>query len=346
MVAANPVINLPEPLRLDVTGTSDVASATEATRAFALAIGFNELQREQLSIVAAELASNLVRHAGGGTLKLTALANTERRGLQIESEDKGPGITDVELALTDGYSTAGGLGTGLGSVNRFMDELEFHQLQPSGLRILSQRWIRPSTQSLSQRRLECGAATRACQRAPENGDAIVVQQWEDNALVGVIDGVGHGQLAQKASQAARQYVEQHFDQPLQKLFLGVNRTCRATRGVVMALGKFDLRRGTLSVGSVGNVETRLLQTSAHVHLVSRRGILGLNAPEPLVTESTWHENNLLVMHSDGVQSRWNWDDFKASASLSPGLIARRLLKELGTLEDDATVLVVKNAARA
>src|SRR5205807_382132 len=104
-------------------------------------------------------------------------------------------------------------------------------------------------------------------------------------------------------------------------------------------------RGTVSLASVGNVEVRLLQTSAHVHLVSRRGILGLNAPEPLVTENAWDENNLLVMHSDGVPSRWNWDDFKASASLSPALIARRLLKELGTLDDDATVLVVKNAAR-
>ena len=343
MVAANPLTNLPKPLRLEIAGANDVARAAQATRVFAQAIGFPEVEREQLSLVAAELASNLVRHAGGGALRLTTLTNSERRGLQIDSEDRGPGISDVDLALTDGYSTAGGLGTGLGSVNRLMDELEFHQLQPSGLRIQSQRWIRPSTHSVSHRHLECGAATRACRRAPENGDAIVVQQWQDNALVGVIDGVGHGELAQKASQAARHYLEQHFDQPLQKLFLGVNRTCRATRGVVMALGKFDLRQGTVSLASIGNVEIRLLETPAHVHMVSRRGILGLNAPEPLVSENAWRENNLLVMHSDGVANRWNWELFKTSAPLSPALIARRLLRELGSLDDDATVLVVKSA---
>ena len=94
-----------------------------------------------------------------------------------------------------------------------------------------------------QRRLEFGAATRSYRLLPENGDAFIIQQWEGHALGGLIDGLGHGELAQKAAQTARHYVEHHFDQPLANIFLGVGRACRATRGVVMTLSLLNLSSG-------------------------------------------------------------------------------------------------------
>ena len=150
-------MNAPAPKTIEVQQAADVDHATEAARQFALGIGFSAPESEQLALAAAELASNLVRHAGGGSIKLTLLDSSQRRGIQIESHDNGPGIANVELALTDGYSTAGGLGHGLGTINRMVDELEFHQGPPPGLRILCQRWVRPQTGHVSARRLECGA---------------------------------------------------------------------------------------------------------------------------------------------------------------------------------------------
>lgn len=342
-MAQEPTVREPlAPVTIGVASQADVKRTQEAVRRFAETIGFSETEREELTLVGTELASNLMKHAEGGVIRLHLLQTGDRLGIQIESEDNGPGIPDIELAITDGYSTTGSLGTGLGTVNRLMDHLDFLSRPQAGLQILCQRWLRPTIKT-SPRWLEFGAATRSCRRLPENGDAIVMKQWEGNALVGVIDGLGHGRFAQKAAQAARQYVEQHFDQPLESLFRGVGRACQATRGVVMALGRFDLARHTVALASIGNVETRLIGTE-HFHIIVRRGVLGLNAPNPVVSESGWTAASILIMHSDGLRTRWQWEEFQDVAQDRPAAIARRLLKTLGKPEDDATVVVVKNTA--
>lgn len=329
------------PVTVGVTHPVDVRKAQDAARKFAKAIGFPPVECEEIALVSTELASNLIKHAGGGAMKFHLLESGDRTGIQIESEDNGPGIADVELAVTDGYSTAGSLGTGLGTVNRLMDDLDFSSRSRAGLRILCERWKRPS-QKLDVKWLEIGAATRAYHSLPENGDTLFSKQWNGNALVGVIDGLGHGQFAQKASQTARQYLERHFDQSLDNLFRGVNRACRATRGVVMTLGRFDLARQTVALASIGNVETRLLG-GARLKLSIRRGVLGLNAPNAVVCENNWTATSILIIHSDGLRTQWQWDEFKEIAAEPPAVIARGLLNKLGKQEDDATVLVVKNA---
>src|SRR5215471_8678078 len=92
--------------------------------------------------------------------------------------------------------------------------------------------VQHSTQSAMA--LDCGAATRTHPLMTVNGDAFVLKQWSTGALVGVIDGLGHGQCAHQAAQTAWQYVENHFDQPLGTIFRGAGHVCQATRGVVMA----------------------------------------------------------------------------------------------------------------
>jgi serine/threonine protein phosphatase PrpC len=250
----------------------------------------------------------------------------------------------VERAVTDGYSTAGGLGIGLGTVNRLMDDLEFFSNSQAGLRVVCQRWLRPRPSAFGAARLAFGAATRPCRLGPENGDAFIIRQWESYALAGVIDGLGHGQFAQRAAQTARQYIEQHFDQPLPALFRGAERACRATRGVVLALARFDLARRNVQVASVGNVEVRLLGGPTRLNLLARRGIIGLNAPSPAPTEHPWASSSLLVMHSDGLHTHWEWEQFRGAAQDSPTVLAHQLLRALGKMEDDATVIVVSNAS--
>jgi hypothetical protein len=294
-------------------------------------------------LVAAELASNVVQHASGGTVTLSRIEGSGHVGIQIESEDSGPGISDLEQAVTDGYSTRGGLGIGLGTVNRLADAVEAYARPEGGVRIVCQRWRRPKTSGISVRELSFGVATRSYRRLSENGDAFVIKQWGRNAIAGVIDGLGHGPFAQRASQTARQYVEQHFDQPLESLFRGVGRACRATRGVVMALARFDLDRQKVTIASVGNVEVRLIGSLERFNLVVRRGIIGLNAPSPVPAEHPWTSASLLVMHSDGLRPHWAWDEFSGVARAAPDMIARRLLHGLGKMDDDATVMVARNS---
>lgn len=332
-----------QPVTIRVARSVEIAQAGEVARGFVRTLGFGPMECEDVVLAVTELALNLVRHASGGAITLRRVEDAARRGVQIESEETSPEILDIEQAVKDGYVTAGGLGFGLRTITQLMDDLEFYSRPQTGPRLACRRWLQPRTADTLMNKLTFGAATRAYRFLPENGDAFFVRQWEGHALVGVIDGLGHGQFAQRASQAARQYIEQHFDQPLDSIFRGVERACRATRGVVMALARFDLLQKKLTAASVGNVEMRLLGSPVRFNLIVRRGILGLNAPRPVCTEHPWTSTSLLIIHSDGLRTHWSWDDFRDLSQEPSSIIAQQLLHALGKIEDDATIVVVKDA---
>jgi anti-sigma regulatory factor (Ser/Thr protein kinase) len=332
----------PAPQTLEILHSSNVGAARRASKALAESIGFDPTACEEIALAMSELATNLIKHAQGGKLALTPLAAGGRAGLEIESRDIGPGIADVEQALGDRFSTAGTLGTGLGAVNRLMDELDIKSERGRGTRIVCRKWVRQQTASLRPCPLAFGVATRPRHAGADNGDAFVIKQWAESALAGVIDGLGHGQFAHHASQAARQYVESHFDLPLDQIFLGVGRVCRATRGVVMALARFDWGQGRLAFASVGNIEARVFPHTEAFRFAIRRGVIGLNAPNALVTEHPWPPDYMLVLHSDGLRTHWNWKDFPGLAKQPAPALAQEFLRVLAKEEDDATVIVVRN----
>ncbi|MGO8752844.1 MAG: ATP-binding protein [Thermoguttaceae bacterium] len=327
---------------LAVGHESGVGAARRAARAMAAVLGFAPTACEEIALAMTELATNLLKHARGGTLTLTPLADGGRVGLEIESRDEGPGIADVEQALGDRFSTAGTRGTGLGAVNRLMDELDIRSRRGSGTRIVCRRWLREHQPSLRPCPLAFGVATRPRRLGKVNGDAFVVLQWAESALVGIMDGLGHGQFAHRAAQTARQYVESHFDLPLDQVFRGTGRACRATRGVVMALARFDWGQGRLVFASVGNIAVRVFPRSEPFHFVVRRGVIGLNAPAAVVTEHPWSPEQILVLHSDGVATHWGWKDFPGWTDQPAAAMAQDLLRAKAKDEDDATVIVVRN----
>lgn len=327
---------------IEVTHRADVVRARQTAIEIAEAIGFDLTTRGEIAIAVSELVSNLVRHGGGGTCILTPLDDGGVIGLEIEAVDRGPGIPDIEAAMADGYSTAGSLGYGLGTVNRIMDELEIESPGVGGgTRVVARRWRQQRSPPLRPCPLSFGIATRAHPTADVNGDAFVLKQWGANALVAVIDGVGHGHFAHQAALAARGYVENHCARPVAEIFRGVARACRATRGVVMALARIDWEHQTLAVAGIGNVEVRVYGSTVPVHPILRRGILGVNAPEPIVTEAAWAPEALMVIHSDGIRSRWRWEDFPGLDQQPAETIAQTLLRALASETDDATVLVVR-----
>ena len=327
---------------LAVTHLGQVPAAQAAALAFAAGLGFEERECDRIALVASELATNLVTHGGGGTLTLDVAREGGRTGIQCTAEDAGPGIADPERALTDGFSTAGGLGLGLGTVHRLMDEVEFTTPPQGGLRLVCRRWIRPPELWAGIPLLDCGVSTRPRRAAKENGDAFVVKFWAAHALVGVLDGLGHGELAQQAAQQGRLFLEEHCDHPLDRLFAGVDRVCRRTRGLVMALARFDLTASQFDFASVGNVEARLFGSDTGRNFIVRRGILGLQAPRPVVTTHAWTPAAILVLHSDGVSTHWHWQDLPLAVWAAPSEAAQRLVQTRGKPDDDATVVVVRH----
>lgn len=214
-----------------------------------------------------------------------------------------------------------------------------------GTRVVVRRWLRDFRIPVVECRLDVGAATRAHPAMQGvNGDAFVICRDGDALVVGVIDGVGHGQFAQRAVVTARRGVETHCTLPLDDSSRHVGRACRATRGVAKTLARFDCAASTVQLASVGNVEVRIQGTSEPVRCTIRRGILGLDAPPPAVTEQPWQDWGVLCMCSDGVRFRWDWTEPVDIERKSATEIAGWLLRRYARNEDDATVLVVKGKA--
>jgi len=320
----------------------DVYPAQTAVREIAAQIGFEPGACEEIVLVVTELATNLIRHAGGGNLILAPVLENGRSGIQIESHDNGPGLMSVDTIFADGYSTASGPGYGLGTVNRLMDELDLAAggAQREGAHISCRRWVREFANPVKA--FSIGVASRQHPLMPVNGDSFVVKQWEQSALVAVIDGLGHGQEAHQAAEIARQYVEGHFTSSLASIFLGVSRACVASRGVVMGVARFDRPLSKLTFASLGNVEGRVFNSSQPVTLQVKRGILGHTHKLPIVNEQRWDPESVFVLYSDGLSSRWQWSDFNFDNE-SSSRIAQELLLKHGRKEDDATVIVVKRA---
>ena len=110
----------------------------------------------------------------------------------------------------------------------------------------------------------------------------------------------------------------------------------------MALARIDWGGEWLEFASVGNIEARVIGRAAPYNFNVRRGIIGLNAPEPRVTRHPWADETLLLLHSDGLATHWSWDDFPELIDHSAHQIARHLLGKLAKDIDDATALVVKH----
>lgn len=343
------IASQPDRQHINIRSVGDVSIARSSAKNAAHAIGFSQTASEEIALAVSELASNLIKHAREGSITLQPLARNGQAGIQIESRDKGPGIENIEQAVTDGFSTVGSLGFGLGTVNRLMDEFNItsRQAQPGmGTHILCRRFVRRDQERTTSCPLEFGVATRAHPLMNVNGDTFVVKQWGTSALIGVIDGVGHGQHALRAAQAARQYIEAHYDQPLSSIFLGVGRACRATRGVVMSLARFDWTQDLSSIrltfSGIGNVEMQVIPKISTLKFLIRRGILGVNATvNPVITEHPWLPNYIMVLHSDGISSNWKWTDFPEIADVSADVAAQRLLQRLARENDDATAIVVR-----
>ena len=334
---------LPPPVRYKVRHMADKLSLARAAGQMAGELGFDPNAREEISIVVAELASNLIRHAGSGEIILEPMLSDGRQGIRVISQDRGPGIKTPQIALGDGNSEDRGLGYGLGTINRLMDDLEIvppTDDQPVSL-IICRKWLEQKNEPVGECPLGFGVAARPIPGSKVNGDSYVIKTWGHQALVGAIDGLGHGQFAHRASQKARNYLQTHYDQPFTNLFLGVGRECLTTRGVVMALARFDWQHETVEFSSIGNISTRVFGAPQGMRFNVRRGVLGHHSPNPHIEKHPWEPSYTMVMHSDGLHTIWGVNDVPGLLSMPAQIAAKKLMDALSKQNDDAVVLVVK-----
>lgn len=128
--------------RVEVNAESDVAYAVFQAHDLTASAGFRKTDQFMVATSVSELARNIALHAGSGVITLRTITEKGRMGVEVVTEDEGPGINDINQALTEGYSTIGTLGLGLPGVKRLMDDFLFDAGCVSGTRIAVRKWCR------------------------------------------------------------------------------------------------------------------------------------------------------------------------------------------------------------
>lgn len=125
---------------LMVRTTDDIVNVRQFVRKVAIDTGFNLVDQTKIITAASELARNTVIYGGGGIVKIEIVTNGNKSGVKLIFEDEGPGISDLELALKDGYTSGQGLGMGLGGARRLSNEFEIDSKPGKGTRVAITKW--------------------------------------------------------------------------------------------------------------------------------------------------------------------------------------------------------------
>lgn len=130
----------PTPEALELRVESDIVACRQAVRRLTQSLHFSLVDQTRMITAASELARNTLVYGGGGEMRWEILTQGIRTGLRLWFEDKGPGIPDVALALTDGWTSGSGLGVGLSGSKRLVNEFEIRTVVGEGTCVIVTRW--------------------------------------------------------------------------------------------------------------------------------------------------------------------------------------------------------------
>jgi anti-sigma regulatory factor (Ser/Thr protein kinase) len=320
-----------------VSDAGTVGAVRRAAVALGQQVGLSERRLADLAIVAAELASNLHKHATDGAVQLRAVYAGTDAGVELVATDTGPGVPDLAVVTHDGYSTTGTLGIGLGAMARRSSEFEAFSQPGRGTTVAVAVWEGPTAPA----RWAAGLV-RPMTGQTVCGDGYAVRVCGDRSQALLCDGLGHGPLAEAASQAT---VSAFHDAPSggpAEVLAHVHRAVSHTRGVVAAVVDIDRGAGVVSCASVGNIAGWVVDPGHRRGMAAQPGIVGDRASRKIRGyDYPLSPDAVVVLHTDGVTNRWDLAAYPGLLQRGPLLIAATVLRDAGTRRDDAGVLVVK-----
>lgn len=319
-----------------------VGEARRKALALARELGFDETRQGRVALVVSEAATNLIKHAGGGELMILGRGSGEKGNwLEIVAIDRGQGMSDVGRCLTDGYSTAGSLGTGLGAISRLSDGFEIYSQVGGGTTV----WARLDAKTESG---DPGSPDRrlAAVSVPAPGEVACGDDWamirrNGRSFVLVVDGLGHGHpAAEAASVALDVFRERPLAEPTE-LIEAAHAAMRGTRARPWP-SRIDPELGQVRYAGVGNISGVIVNSlnGRTTSMISHNGTVGHMVRKIQAFDYAWSENSLLIMHSDGLTTRWDLDRYPGLTRRPPGLLAGVLYRDYKRGRDDATVVVL------
>ena len=125
---------------LTISSSTDIVLIRQEVRKWSGELGFSLVDQTKMITAASELARNLLDYGGGGAVLFEIVHDGTKRGLRLTFEDHGPGIADIDLALTDGFTSGKGMGLGLGGSKRLVNAFEITSRVGEGTRVTITRW--------------------------------------------------------------------------------------------------------------------------------------------------------------------------------------------------------------
>jgi anti-sigma regulatory factor (Ser/Thr protein kinase) len=303
---------MPRVWEVPVHDSTRVRDARVAAEQAAAAAALDEPRTAAAALVATELATNLLKHAGGGRVLIEivdplvpAAGRNAARPVQIAAIDHGPGIADVAAALRDGFSTARSLGAGLGTCRRVADDFGVHSVLGRGTVALARVGSAAARGAAEPAGARAGGINVPFGGAEYSGDAWAWVRSGDRMTLMLADGLGHGPEAARASAAAVEALHGSAHRSPAEMLRHLDTALGGTRGAAVALAQVDVGAGRLRFAGIGNVGARLCEGGSWRALVSRPGIVGVHRSATVREEETaWAQDRLLILHSDGLPSRW------------------------------------------
>lgn len=317
---------------IPIEDESQIGQARRRAKQLAEQIGFDEADAGRAALVATELASNVFKHAVTGELHCRTVPGRGGEGLELIAIDRGPGF-DAYQCLRDGYSTGGTPGEGLGSISRQAQVFDVFASE-SGAVVLARLFPRGVTD------LRVGVNQHPMRNQNACGDVWHLSIAEHKLSALVIDGLGHGEEAEVAGRSgSAEFAQRPFSAP-DALMANMHRAMNGTRGGAAAIAQLDSQTGELQFAGIGNIGARLISPQATRGLASHPGILGVQYRKVHTFTYAGAVGQLLIMYSDGLQSRWDLNHYPGLALQHPATIAAVLYRDFCRGRDDVTILAI------
>ncbi len=320
-----------------VTDSSSVGEVRRAALAAAHRLGFDETRAGELALLATEASRNALIHGGGGQVVIGGMGEQGNARATILAMDKGTGIPNVAQAMSDGYSTAGTMGGGLGAMKRIATALEIFTGSTGTIVLLELGEPAPANQPRVAGLTLPYPGERLC------GDGWYCHFTPGRTMVLVVDGLGHGWGASEAAQEAIATFRKHVRLSPVQILECIHDALRKTRGAVAAVAEISPAEQTIVYAGVGNISGVLLWPGRSQNLVSHSGTLGSRITRIQDFRAPWSPDTILILHSDGLNSRWDLSSYAGLLARHPAVIGGALLRDFRRAHDDAGVVVVKAA---
>jgi anti-sigma regulatory factor (Ser/Thr protein kinase) len=330
---------------IQIEEISRTAEARRKAREMALDFGMDESDAEHVAIVATEACTNLLKHAGGGQILLQTDAGEtgSAPSMELLATDQGPGMSNLDSCLRDGFSTGSSPGHGLGAIQRNSQASDFYTLPGKGTVVLARWWAHRNGWK-PPAALQLGSVNVAKPGEEACGDSWA-SVWSGNCLtILVADGLGHGLDAKLASGEAVRQFQDNPGMPLNALLKRIHQALRSTRGAAVGIAQIDTARAKVTFVGLGNIAARIYSHGeGRQNLVSLNGTAGHQCERIQEFSYPWPDGGLLVIHSDGLATGTTLDPYPGLAARDPALIAGVLYRDFFRGRDDATVVVAKAA---